>query len=162
MPGAFPQLAKTQVEIVSEATAHGVSKRYIMCPTYYSDAPILDRLFGARPADYLSALGNALDPAVSVFWTGPKVVSDTYPDSHLDNVAEAPASSIHLGQLSRKRRAKNVQTPPPSGTSETGFGISKDRGLGTQSNESSPSQPSATLGYCGSMSARCSIQTTPT
>ena len=89
MPGAFPQLAKTQAEIVSEATAHGVSKRYIMCPTYYSDAPILDRLFGARPADYLSVLGNALDPAVSVFWTGPKVVSDTYPDSHLDNVAEA-------------------------------------------------------------------------
>ena len=89
MPGAFPQLAKTQAEIVAEATAHGVSKRYIMCPTYYSDAPILDRLFGTRPADYLHVLGKALDPDVNIFWTGPKVVSDTYPESHLGAVAAA-------------------------------------------------------------------------
>lgn len=87
MPGDFPDLARTQAEIVSVAADSGVAEHVWMCPTYYTDQTVLDRLFGPRPPRYLQELGEALDPAVGVFWTGPKVVSPDYPEAHLLRVA---------------------------------------------------------------------------
>ncbi|MEL6343995.1 MAG: beta-N-acetylglucosaminidase domain-containing protein [Myxococcota bacterium] len=93
MPGSFPDLAQTQADIVHLVADQGVAETIMMCPTYYTDQAILDRLFGARPAGYLEDLGRRLDPAVEICWTGPKVVSTRYPDDHLDRVA---------GQLGRR------------------------------------------------------------
>lgn len=88
MPGDFPNLARTQAEIVQVAVDVGIASTILMCPTYYTDPGILDRLFGQRPDNYLSELGAALDPDVGVFWTGPYVVSSNYPAEHLVSVTE--------------------------------------------------------------------------
>jgi hyaluronoglucosaminidase len=63
--------------------------RLIVCPTYYTDDPVLDRVFGDRPPGYLEELGRGLDPDVQVFWTGPEVVSREISTGHVDRVAEA-------------------------------------------------------------------------
>ena len=86
MRGDMPHLAQTQAEIVEVAAQEGGFDRVLMCPTYYTDQTILDTLFGPRPPGYLSELGRLLDPSVGVFWTGPKVVSASYPDDHLRRV----------------------------------------------------------------------------
>ena len=62
--------------------------RILVCPSYYSDDPVLDRVFGRRPAGYLERLGALLDPAIEVFWTGEEVVSREYSVGHLRRVAE--------------------------------------------------------------------------
>lgn len=63
--------------------------RLIVCPTYYATSRVLDRIFGQRPVRYLEQLGQGLDPSVEVFWTGPDVCSESYPDEHLADVAGA-------------------------------------------------------------------------
>jgi hypothetical protein len=60
----------------------------VVCPTYYSDDPVLARHFGTAPAGYLRELGRALDLAIDVFWTGEHVISDGYRAAHLTRVIE--------------------------------------------------------------------------
>ncbi len=92
MHGDIPGLAETQADIVHHA-ASVLPARMLMCPSYYSDDPVLDRVFGARPARYLEDLGRLLDPSVDVFWTGEEVCSREFTRGHLDRVA---------GELRRK------------------------------------------------------------
>ena len=80
------QLALQQARVVADITNWSSATGFIVCPTYYSDDPILGQLFGQGPARYLQDLGRYLDPAVDVFWTGQKVCSPSYPDSHLRDV----------------------------------------------------------------------------
>lgn len=89
MRGDLPALAASQVEILHWIAARTRAERLIVCPTYYSDDPALDRLFGARPAGYLEDLGQALDPAIAVFWTGPEVCSREILPGGLKRVAAA-------------------------------------------------------------------------
>src|SRR5687768_4213227 len=51
MRGDMPGLAQQQTEIVHWIRERTHADRIIMCPTYYSDDPVLDRIFGARPPD---------------------------------------------------------------------------------------------------------------
>ncbi len=78
MRGDLPGLARAQVEILHWIAGRTRAKRLILCPTYYSDDPLLDRAFGQRPEAYLDDLGRALDPAIDVFWTGEEVCSRAY------------------------------------------------------------------------------------
>lgn len=87
MRGDSPDLAARQVEVADWVGAHTDADRIILCPTYYSDDPILDRVFGDRPDGYLEDLGRGLDPAMEVFWTGPEVVSREISTGHVDRVA---------------------------------------------------------------------------
>jgi len=75
MRGDAPDLAARQVEVAAWVGERTDADRLFVCPTYYTDDPVLDRVFGPRPADYLRDLGAGLDPAVEIFWTGPEVVS---------------------------------------------------------------------------------------
>jgi hyaluronoglucosaminidase len=88
MRGDDPRLADLQIEIVEWAAARTGAGRIVVCPTYYSDDPVLDRVFGARPTRYLERLGEALDPAIELFWTGEEVVSRELSPAHLDRVTE--------------------------------------------------------------------------
>lgn len=88
MRGDLPDLAKSQVEILHWIAARTRASRVIACPTYYTDDPVLDRFFGARPDRYLEDLGAALDPAIGVFWTGEEVCSAEYSPGHLARVAD--------------------------------------------------------------------------
>ena len=88
MRGDLPDLAATQVRIVHWIAERTAATRVIVCPTYYSDAPELDRFFGRRPADYLEEFGAALDPAIEVFWTGEEVCSPEFSPGHLARVTD--------------------------------------------------------------------------
>lgn len=68
-----PALAQRQAEIVQRAADVTSAGRVFVCPTYYSEDPLLDRLFGTRPEDYLRDLGRLLDPHVRVYWAGEEV-----------------------------------------------------------------------------------------
>ena len=93
MRGDVPELAERQAAIVHFAAERGVAQRILSCPSYYSDDPILDVAFGARPDFYLEQLGRLLDPAIELFWTGPEVAAREFTPGHLARVA---------GQLGRK------------------------------------------------------------
>jgi hyaluronoglucosaminidase len=86
MRGDFARLAQTQAEITHWIMERSTASSLIMCPTYYSTDPVLDRVFGDRPSLYLETLGQLLDPSVDVFWTGEKVCSTTYPATHLQDI----------------------------------------------------------------------------
>jgi hypothetical protein len=88
MKGDLADLARRQAEIVEFAAARTKASRIIVCPSYYSDDPVLDRVFGQRPAGYLRDLGAALDPVVEIMWTGEEVCCREYSLVHLDRVAE--------------------------------------------------------------------------
>jgi len=88
MRGDVPDLGERQAAIVHFAAERSKASRILCCPSYYSDDPILDVAFGARPGLYLEQLGRLLDPAVQIMWTGEEVVSREFSPGHLDRVAE--------------------------------------------------------------------------
>src|SRR5258708_24719791 len=75
MRGDLPDLAQTQVEIMHWVAARTKASKLIVCPSYYSDDPVLDRFFGRRPSNYLEDFGRLLDPSIEIFWTGEEVCS---------------------------------------------------------------------------------------
>lgn len=85
--GDDPTLAERQARIVRHTSGRTKASHIYMCPSYYSDDMVLDRVFGQRPADYLQTLGQLLDPAVDVFWTGEEVCSREIGAAHLTDVA---------------------------------------------------------------------------
>lgn len=88
MRGDVPELAERQAEVVHWTMQRTGADRLFVCPSYYSDDPALDRVFGARPVGYLERLGTLLDPAIEIFWTGEEVCSRELTPGHLDRVAE--------------------------------------------------------------------------
>lgn len=88
MRGDVPGLADRQIEIVDWAAEHTAANRIIVCPSYYTDDPVLDRVFGQRPEGYLERLGAGLDPRIEIFWTGEEVCSREYSPGHLRRVAD--------------------------------------------------------------------------
>ena len=87
MKGDFPDLAKTQIEICHFVKAHFSFDKLLMCPSYYSFDPILAKVFGCMPENYLQDLGSGLDTDIEIFWTGEKVCSKNYSQAHLQSVA---------------------------------------------------------------------------
>lgn len=80
------RLALRQADLVDWIAQHSDAKRLIVCPSYYSDDPLLDVVFGRRPDGYLEDLGESLDPAIDVFWTGEEVCSRAFDAAHLARV----------------------------------------------------------------------------
>ena len=88
MKGDLPELAARQVEIVDWVADRTAAGRLIVCPSYYTDDPVLDRVFCQRPANYLEDLGVGLDPAVQLMWTGEEVCAREFSPGHLARVTE--------------------------------------------------------------------------
>jgi beta-N-acetylglucosaminidase. len=86
MRGDIADLASRQVEIVHWAANRTNASRIIVCPSYYSDDPILDRVFGTRPPNYLEDLGRLVNDGIEIFWTGEEVISRQFSDGHLERV----------------------------------------------------------------------------
>lgn len=93
MKADTPDLAARQGEIIDWIRQRTRFRQLAVCPSYYSDDTVLDRVFGQRPGGYLELLGRALDPSVEVFWTGEEVCSREISPGHLRRVA---------GELGRK------------------------------------------------------------
>ena len=88
MRGDVPDLAVTQIDIMHWVAARTKAKKLIVCPSYYSDDPVLDRFFGQRPPHYLEEFGRLLEPYIEIFWTGEEVCSREYSPGHLARVTE--------------------------------------------------------------------------
>lgn len=86
MPGAFEGLAERQCEIVNDILAVCDARRVLVCPTYYSFDPLLEKVFGAMPERYLETLGAGLDRRVDVLWTGAQVLSAEFTRADIDAV----------------------------------------------------------------------------
>ncbi len=84
MPGNQMDLAARQADIVNDCLAWSCAERVAVCPTYYSYDPVLERVFGTRPAAYWRDLGAAIPGEVDIFWTGEKVCADAVPASTLN------------------------------------------------------------------------------
>lgn len=88
MRGDTPELARLQAEIVEWIASRAGVGRVLVCPSYYTDDPVLDRVFGRRPDGYLERLAAGLDESIEIFWTGEEVCSHEISPGHLDGVAE--------------------------------------------------------------------------
>lgn len=86
--GDDPTLAVAQSDLVAAVLDATGGLPLVVCPTYYSDDPVLDRVFGMRPMGYLETLGRRLDASVRVFWTGEEVCSREHSARALGRVAE--------------------------------------------------------------------------
>jgi hyaluronoglucosaminidase len=86
MPGGATDLAGRQAEICADVLAWSGMCALYMCPTYYSDDPVLDRVFGGRPVSYLETLGALLAREITPFWTGPEVCANSVSAEHLEDV----------------------------------------------------------------------------
>jgi hyaluronoglucosaminidase len=75
-------LAKTQIKVLSaiKNIFHG---KIVFCPSYYTPDPILDKVFGQRPENYLEEISTSLPLDVAIVWTGPKVISLELSTHHL-------------------------------------------------------------------------------
>jgi len=88
MPGDCPDLAMRQAEIVVDVVAWTAAQQVLVCPTYYSYDPVLERYFGARPEHYWQDLGAALPAGVDIFWTGNQVCSETINCADITSIAK--------------------------------------------------------------------------
>lgn len=81
-------VGKQQNEIISviEQNLPDFVKHFIICPSYYTDDPVLDKLFGKRPEHYFQDLCSGLPSRVEIFWTGPKVLSPDITPEYLAQV----------------------------------------------------------------------------
>lgn len=86
MPGDQADLAARQVEIVRDCLERSNASRLLVCPTYYSSDPILERVFGERPEGYWERLGEGLPPEAEVFWTGPQVCADALAVADIEGI----------------------------------------------------------------------------
>ncbi len=77
MPGDLECLAATQTEIVDDILLWTNADRVMVCPTYYSFDPVLEKHFGKMPKHYWQQLGRGLPAEVDILWTGNKVCSDS-------------------------------------------------------------------------------------
>jgi hypothetical protein len=87
MRGDLSDLARRQAEIVAFACEHTQAQKVIVCPSYYTDDPVLDRVFGTRPDNYLEDLAALLRPPIDIMWTGEEVCSREFSRGHLERVA---------------------------------------------------------------------------
>jgi hypothetical protein len=87
MPGIVADLARRQVAIAHDARDASRARSFLFCPTYYSFDPVLESALGPMPSRYLEEIGEALDPEIGVFWTGPRICSREYTGAHLAEVA---------------------------------------------------------------------------
>jgi hyaluronoglucosaminidase len=79
-------LAETQLSIV-EMVRKEVGAKILFCPSYYTPDPILEKVFGAKPAGYLETLAANLPAEIEIAWTGPKVISPEISAVHLQETS---------------------------------------------------------------------------
>ena len=80
-------LAAKQADIADYIASISTAGQLIVCGTYYSRDPLLQRVYGTMPKQYWSQLGEYLDPQFDIFWTGDHVISLGYDQHGLEHIS---------------------------------------------------------------------------
>jgi hypothetical protein len=96
MPGNLQSLATRQAEIVADVCQWLPGVQVLVCPTYYSFDPVLEKHFGSMPANYWSQLGRELPERVGIFWTGNKVCSEAITVNDIEAIVQQLARPVIL------------------------------------------------------------------
>lgn len=117
-------LAEVQIDVM-KMFGELTSAHLIFCPSYYTPDPILDKVFGQRPPDYLEKIGQGIAPNVDIIWTGPKVISEDIPAAHLRETSEVlgrkPFLCDNVFANDGPRHCKFLKLKPPRGRSAAAF-----------------------------------------
>jgi hyaluronoglucosaminidase len=74
-------------KILSRQPSSWSDVEWWLCPSYYSEDPVLEAVFGAFEPRFLEKLSEVLPENVSCFWTGPAVVAPKMSLSHVRKIA---------------------------------------------------------------------------
>jgi len=96
MPGDLDELASRQAEIVADVCHWAPGARVLVCPTYYSFDPVLEKFFGQMPAGYWQQLGRELPVSVDIFWTGNRVCSESIECSDIQAIQQQLGRGVTL------------------------------------------------------------------
>ncbi len=96
MPGDVEDLGARQAEIVADVQAWSSASKIIVCPTYYSFDPVLEKFFGQMPDRYWPQLGEQLPADVDVFWTGNAVCSERITRADIEGIVSALGRPVVL------------------------------------------------------------------
>jgi hypothetical protein len=88
MPGDCPDLAARQCEILADVQHWSRCEHRLVCPTYYSFDPQLQRYFGPMPEDYWPDLGRGLAAEWQIMWTGNEVCSASINAADISTIRE--------------------------------------------------------------------------
>jgi hyaluronoglucosaminidase len=75
-------------EIQSRQPSAWTDVEWWICPSYYSEDKLLERVFGKFEPDFLETLAEYLPTQVACFWTGPRVVPKEVTVTHMRRVAK--------------------------------------------------------------------------
>jgi hyaluronoglucosaminidase len=127
-----PNLAKTQIQAL-RVIKESFAGKIVFCPSYYTPDPILDKVFGQRPVNYLEDLAAGIPLDVSIAWTGPKVISPVIDEQHLQEVAlvlkRKPFIWENLFANDGPRNCKFLKLKPFSGRNQQTFNGSEAFGF---------------------------------
>ncbi len=96
MKADIPGLAQIQVELCHTIQGWLPGVELILCPSYYTYDPVLERVFGDRPSDYWQTLSQGLHQDIGIFWTGEEVCSQSYTEEHLIEVKKLLGDRLYL------------------------------------------------------------------
>jgi hyaluronoglucosaminidase len=96
MPGDLDELASRQSEIVADVCHWAPGARVLVCPTYYSFDPVLEKFFGQMPVGYWQQLGKELPESVDIFWTGNRVCSESIQRSDITAIGQQLGRGVTL------------------------------------------------------------------
>ncbi|MDX1506132.1 MAG: beta-N-acetylglucosaminidase domain-containing protein [Spongiibacter sp.] len=88
LPAGNPHLATNQLAVVDTVRHHCPELQLAVCPSYYSDDPILEELFGACPQGYFADLSDGLSAEIDLLWTGSRVISEAYSEQDMRAAAD--------------------------------------------------------------------------
>ena len=118
-------LAETQIEALS-IIQKSFHQQIVFCPSYYTPDPILEKVFGKMPEQYLEKIADGIPLSVSVAWTGPKVISPVIDREHLLGVTSLlkrkPFIWENLFANDGPKNCKFLKLKPFSGRSAEAFG----------------------------------------
>jgi hypothetical protein len=96
MPGDVANLASLQASIVTDVCAWAPRSKILVCPTYYSFDPVLEKYFGNKPEAYWQQLGEELPRTTDIFWTGNQVCSDSITGPDIDHISSELGRAVTL------------------------------------------------------------------
>ncbi|MSP41631.1 MAG: hypothetical protein EXR70_24360 [Deltaproteobacteria bacterium] len=75
-------------KIIAAQTASWNDVEWWICPSFYSEDALLERVFGQFEPHFLETLAQYVPPNIPCFWTGPSVVSKSITLAHVRRIAK--------------------------------------------------------------------------